>query len=102
MKITNSMHCKSRFIIGVHSHCGPDGVKYAFSGQYNDENKPDGIVRLIDAEGNVYEGNMEPSGEKHGFGIFYTSKKLQAAEKIETKDGRGSFKKLPSAKDKKK
>ena len=47
-----------------------DGV---FIGQYDENHKPDGLVRAVNKEGYVYEGNMTQDGERNGFGRLYHS-----------------------------
>ena len=40
-------------------------------GYHNDKDLPDGLVRMVNQFGNVYEGVVTPDGKLNGFGIVY-------------------------------
>ena len=48
-------------------------VKYAFIGEHNDDELPDGFIRMIDEEGNIFEGVFTPDGKRNGFCVKFSS-----------------------------
>ena len=49
-----------------------NGVTYAFLGEHNEYNQPDGFVRCINQHGNIYEGNFTKKVQINGFCAVFT------------------------------
>ena len=46
-------------------------MQQVFIGQHNSLKQPDGFVRIIDQQGNIYEGNFGPNLKFNGWSISY-------------------------------
>jgi len=64
-----------KYITGQKTFTDITGVKskYAFIGEHNQDNLPDGFVRIIDELGNITEGYFTPDGHRNGFCVKTSS-----------------------------
>jgi len=52
-----------------------NGDYSAFMGEHDSNGDPDGIVRMVNPYGNIFEGTITPSGKVNGFCITYIGSK---------------------------
>ena len=50
------------------------GINYAFQGEHNAVDLPDGFVRTVDDYGNIFEGNFTSDGRMNGWCIGFSGK----------------------------